>query len=208
MLDVEDTWREVVCPWFMNHKPSFSHLRGRWGTDYCLDKFLQAVGGNTAFLPAIHGLISQCSTKITYYFLAVEDPKYQRWLPICRVDYSHIIPNYVSSVLILRKLDGKLGCLNRETLYFSPNEDTSRFIWAQGLSENTPIRVIDKSQSHISKMLEKAKMIYQKHLWDGTSDDDHFAQDIIVSASELLPLWGSKEMFLNHLPIHAVVPHG
>lgn len=206
MLDVEDTWRQLVCPWFMKNEPSFSQLRRGWGTDYCLDKFLQAVRGNIASIPLIHGLISQCSTKITYYFLAVEDPEYQRWLPICRVDYSHIILNYSPPVLILRKSDGQLGYLNRETLCFSPSEDTSRFIWAQGSSGNTPIRVIDRSQSHISKILEKANIIYQKHLWDDSSDDDYFAKDTIISASELLPHWGSKEMFLAHLQIHAVAP--
>lgn len=206
MLDVEDTWRELVCPWFINNKPSFSHLRRRWGSDYCLDKFLRAVRKNTASLPLIHGLISRCSTKIAYYFLAVEDPEYQRWLPICRVNYAHIIANHATSVLILRKSDGKLGYLDRETLRFSQSEDIAHFIWTKGLSENTPIRVIDKSQSYISKLLKKAKKIYQDNLWNGTSDNDYFAQDTIISASELLPRWGSKEMFLAHLPIHAVVP--
>lgn len=206
MLDVEDTWRELACSWFMNNKPTFSHLRGRWGSDYCLDKFLRAVREDTVSLPLIHGLISRCATKITYYFLAVEDPEYQRWLPICRVDYAHITANYAASVLILRKSDSKLGYLNRETLRFSQSEDISHFIWAKGFSQNIPIRVIDKSQSYISKVLKRAKKIYQDNLWNGTSDNDYFAQDTIISASELLPRWGSKEMFLAHLPIHAVVP--
>lgn len=204
MLDVEDTWRELVCPWLINDKPNFSHLRGRWGSDYCLDKFLQAARENISSLPLVHGLIRRCSTKITYYFLAVEDPEYQRWLPICRVAYTHIIANHATPVLILRKSDSQLGYLDRETLCFSQSKDISHFIWAEGSSQNTPIRVIDKSRSYISQVLKEAKEIYQDNLWNGTSDDDYFAQDTIISASELLPRWGSKEMFLAHLPIHAV----
>jgi hypothetical protein len=206
MLDVEDTWRDLVYPWLIKNKPSFSCLRGHWGSDYCLDKFLQAVRENTASLPLIHGLISRCSTKINYYFLAVEDPEYQRWLPICCVDYTHVRANDATPVLILRKSDSQLGYLDRETLCFSQSKDISYFIWAKGSSQNTPIRVIDKSQSYISEVLRNAKKIYQDNLWNGNSDDDHFAQDTIISASELLPRWGSKEMFLTHLPIHAVAP--
>lgn len=206
MLDVEDTWRELVCPWFMNNNPAFSHLRRRWGSDYCLEKFLRGVRKNTALLPLTHGLISRCSTKITYYFLAVEDPEYERWLPICRIDYARVISNYITPVLVLRKSNNKLGYLDRETLYFSQCEEVSRFIWARGTSQNTPIRAIDKSQSYLSKLIKKANKIYQNHLWDGTSDNDYFAQDTIISASELLPYWGTREMFIAHLPFHAEVP--
>jgi hypothetical protein len=94
--------------------------------------------------------------------------------------------------------------LDRETLCFSQSEDISHFAWAKGSLHNTPIRVIDKSQSYISKMIKKANNIYKENLWNGNSDDDYFAQDTIISASELLPRWGSKEMFLAHLPTHAV----
>lgn len=76
----------------------------------------------------------------------------------------------------------------------------------QGGYENIPIRVVDKSQNYVPKLLKKAKGIHKDHLWDDTADDDYFAQDTLTSASELLPHWGSKKMFLAHLPVRAVAP--
>uniref|UniRef100_B8HUC8 Uncharacterized protein n=1 Tax=Cyanothece sp. (strain PCC 7425 / ATCC 29141) TaxID=395961 RepID=B8HUC8_CYAP4 len=206
MLDVEKIWRELVRPWFKDNESTFAHLDGYWGAEYCLDKFLQAIRESPATLPIVYGLVSQCKTKITYYFLGVDDPEYQRWLPICRVDYESIIPNHSAPILILRKSDEKLGYLDRETLVFNADEDISRFIWAVGTPEYTPIRVIDKSQTYVPSLIRKAKKICADNLWGEVVDDYCFAKDILISAASLLPRWGSKKMFLYHLPICAVMP--